>query len=79
MKKLVCLFVVAVFAVTAGMAMAQGKVDTAGKSGAGEAALGQAATTVNCCVKGECKQLGSEADCAKAGGKVVKDCKDCSK
>ncbi len=33
--------------------------------------------TVNCCVKGQCKQVGSELDCAKINGKVVKDCKDC--
>jgi hypothetical protein len=31
---------------------------------------------VNCCVKGVCKQV-SKADCAKAGGRVVKDCKEC--
>ena len=33
--------------------------------------------TVNCCVKGQCKQVGSELDCAKIDGKVVKDCKEC--
>ena len=32
---------------------------------------------VNCCVKGKCQKAPSAADCTKAGGKVVKDCKDC--
>ena len=35
------------------------------------------AKAVNCCVKGKCKKAPSAADCTKAGGKVVKDCKDC--
>ena len=79
MKKFFYLFVVAIFVVTATMALAQGKAVPAGKPAGGEGLLGQAAKTVNCCVKGDCKQLGTEADCTKAGGKIVKDCKDCSK
>ena len=31
---------------------------------------------VNCCLKGNCKQV-TKSVCAKAGGKAVKDCKDC--
>jgi hypothetical protein len=34
--------------------------------------------TVKCCVKGECKDM-TKADCTKAKGKVVKDCKTCKK
>lgn len=35
------------------------------------------AKAVNCCVKGQCKKAPNAAACTKAGGKVVKDCKDC--
>lgn len=31
---------------------------------------------VKCCVKGECKDM-TKAECKKAKGKVVKDCKAC--
>jgi uncharacterized protein with ATP-grasp and redox domains len=31
---------------------------------------------VNCCLKGSCKQV-AKSICVKAGGKVVKNCKDC--
>ncbi len=31
---------------------------------------------INCCKKGDCKQR-TEAQCKKAEGKVVADCKDC--
>ncbi len=31
---------------------------------------------INCCVKGDCKKM-TKAECKKAKGKVVKDCKDC--
>ena len=31
---------------------------------------------VNCCVKGTCKPV-TKSVCEKAGGKAVKDCKDC--
>ncbi|HMK36351.1 MAG TPA: hypothetical protein VK463_14850 [Desulfomonilaceae bacterium] len=34
-------------------------------------------TSINCCAKGKCSKAASEVDCAKEGGKVVKDCKDC--
>jgi len=34
------------------------------------------APMVNCCVKGDCSKM-TKADCTKAKGKVVKDCKDC--
>jgi hypothetical protein len=77
MKKAFYLFLVAVFALTATMALAQGKVDPVGKPAGAEGGITQPAKTVNCCNKGDCKQIGTEADCTKAGGKVVKDCKDC--
>ncbi len=32
---------------------------------------------INCCIKGKCNKAATEADCAKEGGKVMKDCKDC--
>ena len=31
---------------------------------------------INCCVKGDCKKM-TKAECKKAQGKVVKDCKSC--
>ena len=64
-KLLVVLSVVAfVFAVTAAVAVAQTPAP---------------ADKVNCCVKGECKAGVAKADCAKQGGKDVKDCKECKK
>jgi hypothetical protein len=72
MKNLFNLFVVAAFLVSATLAFAADQA----KPGV-TPAVPQAEKTINCCVKGECKKLGTEADCTKAGGKVVKDCKDC--
>lgn len=31
---------------------------------------------VNCCVKGQCKQM-TKDDCKKSNGRVLKSCKDC--
>ncbi len=38
------------------------------------------APKVKCCIKatGDCTEM-TKADCSKAKGKVVKDCKDCKK
>jgi len=69
MKKFFVLLTLAAFLVSATMTMAQ---DTPKKEPS--AKPGQ---TINCCVKGECKQVAGEADCTKAGGKVLKECKDC--
>ncbi len=30
-----------------------------------------------CCIGSFCRKLNDESDCAKAGGKVVKDCSEC--
>lgn len=72
MKRFINLLVVAAFVVAVPLAMAQ--TDT-GKAPAGSP--DKPAKLINCCVKGKCEQVKSEADCAKAGGKVVKDCKEC--
>jgi hypothetical protein len=56
------------FSVTAAVAADEGRIDLQAD---------KAAKGVNCCIKGQCKKAPSAADCAKAGGKVVKDCKDC--
>ncbi len=70
MKKLLVLLTLAAFMFSVPLAMAAG--DTPGaKAGDKEPAK------INCCIKGKCTQVGSEADCAKEMGKVVKDCKDC--
>jgi hypothetical protein len=67
MKKLfvVLALVAFVFSVTAAVAVAQAPAPAGDK--------------VNCCVKGECKAGVAKAECAKAGGAEVKDCKDCKK
>lgn len=68
MKKVLYMLTLAAFLLSAPLAMAAGETTgTAPKMG----------TSVNCCVNGKCQQVKAEADCAKAGGKVVKDCKDC--
>jgi hypothetical protein len=71
MKKLLVLLTLAAFAFSVPMAMAADQAPTAAKAGE------KAPIKVNCCIKGKCSQVGSEADCAKQMGKVVKDCKDC--
>ena len=72
MKNFFNLFVVAAFLVSASLALAAGPGTPVTKPLAQKPM-----TTVNCCVKGKCTKLGSAADCAKVGGKVVQDCKDC--
>ncbi len=72
MKKLLVLLTLAAFVFSVPLAMAADQAPTGVKAG-GE----KAPAKVNCCIKGKCSQVGSEADCAKAMGKVVKDCKDC--
>jgi len=71
MKKLLVLLTLAAFVFSVPLAMAAG--DTPAGAKAGDKEPGK----VNCCIKGKCSQVGSEADCAKEMGKVVKDCKDC--
>lgn len=72
MKRFFNLLTIAAFLVTASMAVAADKAQPAGKG-----TTAAPAQTVNCCVNKQCKKAASEADCVKAGGKVVKDCKDC--
>jgi hypothetical protein len=71
MKKLLVLLTLAAFVFSVPMAMAAGETPGAAKAG------DKPAAKINCCAKGKCTQVGSEADCAKEMGKVVKDCKDC--
>ena len=65
MKKLVLLLTLVVFMLAVPLAMAAEKP-----------AAPPAADKVNCCTAGKCAQM-PKADCAKGGGKEVKDCKDC--
>ncbi len=70
MKTLLILLTLAVFAISVPLAvMAQDKPAAP--------APGEKKPSVNCCIKGKCTQVGTEADCTKGGGKVVKDCKEC--
>lgn len=73
MKRFFALMTLLAFVVVGGMAIAAEKAQTVPMKGP-EA---KAQKTVNCCVKGECKQAATDADCVKAGGKVVKDCAQC--
>ena len=72
MKKFFLLLTLAAFIIAAPLAMAQG--DT---PGAAKPAVGEKGKITNCCSNGKCKQVSSDADCTKDGGKVVKDCKEC--
>ncbi|MFC1835164.1 hypothetical protein ACFL2Q_10565 [Thermodesulfobacteriota bacterium] len=68
MKKFFSLLAVALLVVSVSFAFAADKPKPL--PGAKKAA-------VNCCVKGKCSQVPTAAECTKAGGKVVKDCKTC--
>lgn len=72
MRSVFSVLTLVAFLVAATMAFAAEPAKPAGKE-----SPGAPAKTVNCCVNKECKQVGSDAECAKLGGKVVKDCKDC--
>jgi hypothetical protein len=72
MKKLMYLLTMAAFVFSVTMAVAEGPAKPGAKAEAAKPAKG-----VDCCVKGACKSVPTAADCAKAGGKVVKDCKEC--
>jgi hypothetical protein len=72
MKKILVVLMLAVFALSAPMVMAQGD-----QPGAPKASGEKEVKSVNCCIKGQCKQVKGEADCTKDGGKIVKECKDC--
>jgi len=74
MKKLINLLTVGAFLIAVPLAMAQGQP---GAAPAAPAGADKPAKSINCCVKGKCEQVKSEADCTKLGGKVVSDCKDC--
>lgn len=65
MKKIMALVVLLAFALAVPMTMAaEKKASTAAK--------------VKCCIKGDCKEM-TKAECSKAKGKVVTDCKKCKK
>jgi hypothetical protein len=70
MKRILYVLTIAafLFSVTAAVAADQGRM---------QLQADKAMKTVNCCVKGKCQKAPNAAACAKAGGKVVKDCKDC--
>jgi hypothetical protein len=70
MKSLLVVLTLVAFALAAPLAMAADQPAPA-KPGA------EKTMVINCCKDGKCSQVKAEADCAKAGGKVVKDCKDC--
>lgn len=72
MKKLIYLLTLAAFVFSVTMAAAQGPAQPGAK-----AETDKPAKSVNCCIKGDCKSVPTDADCTKAGGKVVKDCKEC--
>jgi len=69
MKTFLVVLTLVAFALAAPLAMAADKPAAMGG--------GEKAQIINCCNKGKCAQVKTEADCTKAGGKVVKDCKDC--
>jgi len=64
MKKLVVLVALMAFVVVVPLALAA------------EKPAAPAADKVNCCADKKCTQM-TKADCDKAKGKVVKDCKEC--
>ncbi len=65
MKRILILLTLAAFVIAAPFAVAQEKA----KKEKGE-------PKINCCVKGDCKQM-TEAKCTKAKGKVIAQCADC--
>jgi hypothetical protein len=73
MKRIFSLLTLLAFIVAGTMAIAAEKAQSSPAKGPEATAQ----KTVSCCVKGECKQVASDADCIKAGGKVVKDCAEC--
>jgi len=72
MKSLITVLTLVAFVAMATMSFAAEPAKPAGKEGPADPSK-----TVNCCVNKECKKVGSDAECTKMGGKVVKDCKDC--
>jgi len=73
MKKVLVLLALAAFIIYVPLALAADQPGMGAPAKAGS----DPAKSINCCVKGKCDQVKSEADCTKAGGKVVKDCKEC--
>lgn len=70
MKRFIMLLTLAAFIIAVPLAMAAEQPAMPKTGGADQA-------PINCCAKGKCDKVSTEADCAKLGGKVVKDCKDC--
>jgi len=66
MRKLLLLLTLLAFVVAAPMAMAQTKEKPKKEE-----------KKITCCIKGECKEGMTKADCKKEKGKVVKDCSKC--
>ncbi len=64
MKKLLIITTILAFAVACPLAFAAEKQVKVEKK-------------VNCCIKGDCVEKASKAECTKEKGKVVKDCKQC--
>jgi uncharacterized protein YxeA len=64
MKKILVLVMLLAFVLAVPMTMAAEKKATTDK--------------VKCCIKGDCKDM-TKAECTKAKGKVVTDCKKCKK
>jgi hypothetical protein len=70
MKRISMLLTLAAFIIAAPLAMAADQPAMPKVGGTDQ-------PSINCCAKGKCSKAASEVDCAKEGGKVVKDCKDC--
>jgi hypothetical protein len=71
MKTLITLVTLTAFLAFGAMAFAQEKAPVK------PTAEKKAEKTVNCCVKGECKQVANKGECDKLKGSVVKDCAKC--
>lgn len=70
MRRFLVVLTLVAFAMAAPLAMAADQT-------AAPLTGGEKSKVINCCNQGKCSQVKSDADCTKAGGKVVKDCKDC--
>lgn len=73
MKKFASLVAIAALLVATSLTVALAE----GQSPAGGSPTKVEEKKINCCNNGKLTQVATEADCTKAGGKVVKDPKDC--
>jgi hypothetical protein len=73
MKRFMSLLAIAALIVSTSLTVAMAQ----DKPAAGSAPAKMEEKKINCCNNGKLTQVGTEADCTKAGGKVVKDAKDC--